>query len=623
MLKKRISPQNEEKEQILLLIKSLIPEAFPDGVVDWDVLSEVLNPDGDDELSPENYGLTWPGKSDARRLAAIRPTGTLKYQKGEGTNEEQSSNIYIEGENLEVLKHLRRSYTGKVKMIYIAPPYNTGSDHFYIDDFSESIQGYLIKTKQVSSTAPTDLLTTNPKTGGRFHSKWLNMIYPRLKVARDLLSESGAIFVSIDDNEAHNLKLVMDELYGAENFVCSLVWEKRYSPPPDTKEVGYVHELILFYKRSDTFKVGMLPFTDEQKSRYKNPDNDSRGPWKPMDYTCRYTADERENLYYPVVNPNTKEVIWPKRTRVWAFSKETHDKNVNEDRIWWGKDGKGSTPALKNFLTDIKQGMMPSSLLHHTSVGNTDEATKELRQLFPELKYIPKPIRLIKHLILLSGMQPNNGDILLDFFAGSSTSAHAVLELNAEDGGNRKFIMVQIPEMINDDYIPNDFKYRNMSELSKERIRRVIRNINSSKLDAKASLGFRVFKLSQSNYKEWRPYEGNSLEGIKDLFSEHESPLVDGWTPEAVLDEIILLEGFPLDSDVDDLAQFSYNAVQCVSSPMCGHQLWVCLDEKLHEATIVGLETALTGDDILICLDTALDDNTKLRLTQLGKLKTI
>ena len=298
--------------------------------------------------------------------------------------------ILVHGDNLEALKALLPFYAGEVKCIYIDPPYNTGSAFEHYDDNLE-------------------------------HSTWLNMMYPRLKLLREFLREDGSIWINLDDNEVHYCKIVCDEIFGRQNFLCDLAWEKRYSPPPDTKDFGYIHDHILVYRKSLNFKRNLLPLTDDQKGRYKNPDNDPRGPWKAADYTCRFSAEQRPNLYYPILHPITGEEVWPKETRVWANSKEEHEKNVRENRLYWGKDGKARVPAKKNFLSDIQQGMMPMSLWHYEFAGTNQDGKKENLKLFGNVPFgTPKPEKLIQRVLTIA---TDEGDLVMDSFLGSGTTA--------------------------------------------------------------------------------------------------------------------------------------------------------------------------------------------------------
>ncbi|SHG97985.1 adenine-specific DNA-methyltransferase [Hydrocarboniphaga daqingensis] len=331
-----------------------------------------------------------------------------------------TAGLLVNGDNFHALSLMQKSYCGKIKCIYIDPPYNTANDEFaYKDSYR--------------------------------HSSWIAMMADRLSLSSNFISSDGVFFCSIDDNESSRLRELLDSLFGAERFQSAMTWIKRYAPPPDVEGIGYVHETIMAYAATG-FRAGLLPMTAAQKDRYENLDGDPRGPWKPADYTCRYTADERPTLFYPVINPNTGEEIWPKRSRVWAMSQETHERNVSENRIWWGREGTNRTPALKNFLDKIKQGIAPSSVLSHEDVGHTDEASKELRDLFPDRKFTPKPVRLIKRLIKISDAV--NEDIFFDFFAGSGTSAHAVVQCNRDDGGQRKMVLVEMGASFDEIVLP-------------------------------------------------------------------------------------------------------------------------------------------------------------------------
>ncbi len=332
--------------------------------------------------------LNWMGRDKAVKAdkdvvtRILREDKSLSYGNGD--------NVLVHGDNLDALKALLPFYAGQVKCIYIDPPYNTGSAFEHYDDNLE-------------------------------HSTWLNMMYPRLKLLREFMREDGSIWVNLDDNEVHYCRVIMDEIFGRQNFLCDVAWEKRYSPPPDTKDFGYIHDHILVYRKSVKFSRNLLPLTDDQKGRYKNPDNDPRGPWKAADYTCRFNAQQRPNLYYPIIHPITGEEVWPKETRVWANSKDEHEKNVIENRLWWGKDGKARVPAKKNFLSDIQQGMMPMSLWHYEFAGTNQDGKKENLKLFGNVPFgTPKPERLIS--IVLS-IASNPGDLVLDSFLGSGTTA--------------------------------------------------------------------------------------------------------------------------------------------------------------------------------------------------------
>lgn len=356
--------------------------------------------------------LDWVNKSQAKEAARDVPYHLLRQEAAYG---ESSENLLIQGDNLLALKALIPFYSGQVKCIFIDPPYNTQSAFTHYDDRLE-------------------------------HSQWLSMMYPRLVLLRDLLAEDGSIWITIDDNEAHYLKALCDEVFGRSNFLCDIAWEKRFSPPPDTKDFGYVHDHILVYRKSREFRRNLLPLTEDQSGRYKNPDKDPRGPWQSMDYTCRYSAEERPNLYYPILQPNTGEEIWPKRTRVWAMSKEVHERNVSQKRIWWGANGKQSVPRLKNFFAEIQQGMMPMSFWKHALAGHTQEAAKEMLALFGADKFsTPKPERLIRTALHIA---TEVGDLVLDSFAGSGTTAAVAHKMD------RRYIGIEIGEQARTHCIP-------------------------------------------------------------------------------------------------------------------------------------------------------------------------
>jgi adenine-specific DNA-methyltransferase len=589
-------------------------EVFPEvaterGKIDLDRLRQTL---GDAiDVGKERYTFSWPGKSGCFSTIQAPTLATLRPRLSESLDFEIAEHVVIDGDSLEVLKLLQKSYLGRIKMIYIDPPYNTGSDFIYPDDYSESLNTYLRYTGQIDADGKK--FGTNTEASGRFHSKWLNMMYPRLYLARNLLRDEGVIFISIDDHELHNLRRICDEIFGEDNFICTFVWEKRYAPPPDTKEVGYVHENILLYRRSSSFRMGLLPMREDQRSRYKNPDNDPRGPWKPMDYTSRWSKSERPNLYYRIVNPNTHKAVWPKQTRVWAFSPDVHKKNEQEKRIWWGNTGKAKVPALKNFLSEIRQGMMPMTLLKHEVVGNTDEATKELREIIPDIKYTPKPVRLIKHLATIANVV--SSDIVLDFFSGSGTTAQAILELNREDGAHRKFILVQLPEPTESTRFPT------VTDIGKERIRRVIARIKDTRDVAGhrvPSLGVRIFSLAESNFQPWN---ADSLKDAEELVRQlelHANHIRDDRTTEDLLYEILLKSGFPLTTSVERL-KLAGKVVYSIA----GGAMLICLERELTLEAIRA--TAEYKPERVVCLDQGFagNDSLKANAVQLFKTKGI
>jgi len=362
----------------------LFPEArTEDGQIDFDQLRRALG----EAVDPgkERYGLTWPGKAECFKTIQTPSLGTLLPVPDESVNWDTTENLIIEGDNLEVLKLLQKSYLGKVKMIYIDPPYNTGNDFIYPDDYAESLKTYLEYTGQVDEEGRK--FSTNTDTDGRFHSKWLNMMYPRLYLARNLLRDDGVIFISIDDGEVGNLRRLCDDIFGEENFVTSVAWQKKVSPSNDATWFSSDHDWILLYARSKAvWRPRRLPMNERQIGYYQNPDDDSRGPWNSTTYTSNKTKDQRPNLNYPIENPNTGEEVWPSPTAVWAYSREVNARHAQEGRLYWGKDGRGSRPRLKKFLSDARP-VVPRTVWPYTEVGSTQSATQSLSALLPGVPF--------------------------------------------------------------------------------------------------------------------------------------------------------------------------------------------------------------------------------------------
>jgi adenine-specific DNA-methyltransferase len=467
-------------QELFEKLKELVPQTFSEEKVDMQklqtLLGEAVNTDS------ERYQLSWAGKSEAYKVLQMPTTATLIPQPEQSVNWDESENIFIEGENLEVLKVLQKSYYGKIKMIYIDPPYNTGSDSFiYPDKFSETKEEYLKRIGEKDEEGymmKEGLFRKNSKENGQFHSNWLNMMLPRLFLARNLLKEDGVIFVSIDDNEQANLKLLMDEIFGEENFVANVIWQKKYSPQNDAKWFSNMHDHILVYAKSkEVWRPYLLERTEEQNARYSNPDNDPRGDWKSSDFLVKTYSKEYD---YPVTTPSGR-VVNPPAGRCWRTSKQNFEKMVSENRIWFGSTG-DNVPSVKKFLSEVKQGITPSTIWFRTDVGDNQEAAKEIRDLFNSLPFdTPKPTRLLKRMLQLATTD-DESDIILDFFAGSGTTAQAVLEMNEEDGGNREFICVQLPERTDNNESNFDTGYKTISEVSEARIRKVVEKWNKNVL---------------------------------------------------------------------------------------------------------------------------------------------
>ena len=535
------------------------------------------------EGNEERYQFTWPDKKKSILLANSPINKTLRPCREESVDFENTENLYIEGDNLEVLKLLQETYLGKIKMIYIDPPYNTGNDFVYEDDFAQSTEEYLENSGQFDEDG--NRLVKNLESNGRFHSDWLNMLYPRLRLAKDLLVDTGVIFISIDENEVQNMRKICDEIFGERNFISQLGWQKVYSPKNQARYFSNDYEFILCYCRNkDFYTLGMLPRTAEMNARYKNPDNDPRGDWKPGDCVG---SGERKNGYYDVISPVTGKVFNVPKGKHWVYAPDTMKKMLDENRIYFGKDG-NAFPAVKQFLSDVS-GRKASSLLLYEDYGHTDMAKKDLIKLFSDLIQVPfdtpKPVKLIK---MLSILGTEKDDIILDFFSGSATTAQAVMELNAEDANShRKYILVQIPEPLKDNDGAEAIGLLTISDVGKERIRRVGEKIKKETGQAPQAFdsGFRVLKCDTSNMKDvyYNPADYETT-----LFSSLEDNIKDDRTPEDLLFQVML-------------------------------DLGVLLSSKIEETSIVGKKVFNVEDNYLIaCFDENITDEV---VTEIAKQK--
>jgi adenine-specific DNA-methyltransferase len=516
-------------------LKELFPSVVTEGKIDFDKLRLLLGDEIDE--SNEKYQFTWHGKSNSIRNAQAPSRGTLIPNPKSSKHFDETGNLYIEGDNLEVLKLLQKTYYKKIKLIYIDPPYNTGNDFVYKDNFKDSIQNYKNQTSQTTRS--------NPETSGRYHTDWLNMMYPRLVLAKNLLSEDGVVFISIDDNEQSNLKKMCDEIFGEQNFITTVIWKKKYGIQNDAKHFSKNHDFITVYSKNIfNYNQNYLPRTDSQNTRYKNPDSDKRGPWMSGDLTA---GRQTEKDIYTITSPKGKEYLPPSGSS-WRFSREKLDSLISDNRIWFGSNGK-SVPRLKRFLSEVKDGLTSSTIWDYSEVGHTDSAKKELNQLFSGKAFFdyPKPLLLLNRIIHLSC---NKDSTILDFFSGSATTAHAVMKLNAEDGGNRKFIMVQLPEPTEPDSEAYKAGYENICEIGKERIRRAGEKVKQELMESlnkgeseidpnQLDIGFKVFKLESTNIKEW---DGSS-KLTEDLLSMQEEVIKEGRTEQDVLYEVLLKYG--------------------------------------------------------------------------------
>ena len=491
----------------LIHLKSLFPDIFAEDKIDLQRLKEIL---GEEVfVQNEHYELSWAGKSEARREIQKQTTATLTPDRIGSVNFGSTQNVFIEGENLEALRVLQKSYFGKIKMIYIDPPYNTGNDSFvYPDDYSERSDEFNKRTGITDENGflnKQDLWQKNNKENGRFHSVWLSMMYPRLYLARNLLREDGVIFISIDDNEASNLKLICDEIFGEENFVANVIWQKKYAASNDVKGFAAMHDHIFVYQKSIDFSRNLLPRTSKQDDLYKYDSNDGKGLWRSDNLTVKTFS---ESYYYEIINPNTQKGYYPTKGRCWLTNKDTIQKWIDEGRVFFGQNGEGA-PQLKRYLQEVQQGTVPQTIWFHEECGHNDEARKEIKELFENPPFdTPKPSRLIKRILQLS-TQPNENQFVVDFFAGSGTTAQAVMELNELDGGNRQFICVQMPEELEENSEAYKAGYKTIADITKARISKVIEKITTEReskleLETRQPLGFNAYKLAPSNFKIWR-----------------------------------------------------------------------------------------------------------------------
>ena len=547
-------------------LQTVFPECFTEGKLDIDKLLSLCGEYITDDF--EKYEFKWKGKSDCLRMAQRRSTATLRPCPSESVNFDTTQNLYIEGDNLEVLKLLQKSYFRKVKMIYIDPPYNTGNDFVYEDDFADPMRRYVEVTQQTTKS--------NPETMGRYHTNWLNMMYPRLRLASNLLRDDGVIFISIDDNEVVNLRRLCNEVFGEENFVAQIVWQSRQSIQNDT-DISINHEYIVAYAKKRRIENRRLKESNYEVwhkkedfvcyplpldiSAFANPDNDPRGLWKAAPFDA---PNVRPNLTYEIINPNTGEKYMPPTGRHWRTEEKRYLEWLADNRIVFGKTGV-SRPQLKVFYEEKKEfGSVENTWFDGERFGTATKGTKELQNVFDGISYFdtPKPIQLILKLIKLSGA--SNNDIILDFFSGSATTAHAVMQLNAEDGGNRRFIMVQLPEVCGEKSEAFKAGYSNICEIGKERIRRAgarlslecgIRseelNENNSTLHTPNSTldtGFKVFKLDTSNMKLWddAPIPDGNVATLFERIDGHIDGLKPNRSDADLIYEILLKMGYPL-----------------------------------------------------------------------------
>jgi len=601
-----VNPQ----EELLALLQAKCPEVFSDGKVDVKKLKATLGESVDG--NGERYGLAWAGKNDCFRHIQEPTTATLKPMHAESADFDTTKNIFIEGDNLQVLKALQKSYYGKVKMMYIDPPYNTGGDSFiYPDRFQESKEEYMerIGQKEEGHLTREGMWQKNSSDNGHYHSNWLSMMYPRLFLARNLLRQDGVIFVSIDDVEIKNLRAILDEIFGENNFIAQVVWEKIYTTKNDSAQLSNAHEYILIYAKDIiSFELQLLPRTEEMDARYSNPDNDKRGHWKPIPL---YAKGERKNGRYTIISPTTGKQFTLPPNKHWLYREQDVLEMIKDNRIWFGKDGNGQ-PNVKRFLSEVQQGLKARTLWKHDEVGSNDSAKREFRTLFDDKgDYFdfPKPTTLIFRMLQIA---TKTSDLIMDFFTGSGTTAHAVMALNAEDDGSRQCISVQLDEKCDESSEAKKAGFNTIADIARERIRRAAKKIKEE-TGAKIDYGFKAFKLDDSNFKIWRSDVGNADALAKQMEMFIDNVKKDS-TQENILVELTLKTGLDLNTPTEKVedkagAYFKLN----------GGKLIVCIQEGIAEA--LSDKVLTEKPEKFICLDKAFGGNDQLKTNVLLQME--
>jgi adenine-specific DNA-methyltransferase len=497
--------------------------------IDFDHLRQELS-DHLVEGEQERYRLNWPGKREALRIASTPIAKTLRPVRDESVNFDSTKNLFVEGDNLDALKLLQETYLGQLKLIYIDPPYNTGKDFVYDDNFAQSSGRYLEQSLQRDAVG--NRLVANTAANGRFHSDWLSMMYSRLKLARNLLSADGSIFISIDDTEQASLKKICDEIFGESNFVANVIWQKKYAVSADDPGIAAMHDYLLVYRRTDQFQRGFLPRTEKQLKRYKNLDDHPLGAWSSDNYVSNKSKFERPTLYYPIVHPRTGSEVWPDESAVWRYNKEKHQQMVVENRLYWGPNQSYERPRLKRFLNEVQDGLVPSTWWPFDEVGHNDEGQKETAKIIGKKVFsTPKPIRLLERVLEVSAA--DNG-LVMDFFAGSGSLAHAVMARNGRIGVNTRCISIQVPEAVPPSTPAYEAGFMTIAEISKERIRRsgeLVMNDDCNERWRK-DIGLRVLKIDSSNMQNVYYYPDEVRQG--DLLS-----VVDNIKPDRSAEDLL------------------------------------------------------------------------------------
>lgn len=599
-------------------LRKMFPDWFTqEGKLDICEVKKAVNPDSVDET--ERYEFRWFGKSKAKRNAFIPTRATLHYDEGRSVNPETTENVIIEGENLEVLKILLNGYRNKVKVIYIDPPYNTGEDFVYNDDFSEGRQAYWERTEQSEDGISLD---TNSDANGRFHSNWLDMMYSRLLVARNLLRPDGVIFMSIDDHEIQHLRKISDEVFGEGNFVANIVWQKRTSPDARCN-LGAAHDYIVVYaKDKDLLKptLNLIELTEERAAEYKNPDNDPRGRWASVDITGQ-TGHATASQFYTITTPSGKEYK-PTAGRCWALAKDTFDSLVKDNRIWFGSNG-SSIPRKKVFLSEVN-GSNAWTWWTNKEVGHNQAGAKELKDILgaTDIFENPKPSRLIQQILKIASKP---GDLILDFFAGSGTTGHAVVSQNLKDAGNRQYILVQVPQATDENSNARRAGVKKISDITIARNKAVVEKIKADfdgriltsedqqQLD---QLGFKVFTLAKSSFPrtDFAPdpekSEEDNLELFRKYVAEKEQQLSMGFDDQELITEILISRGFMLTYKLELQPSFTDNTVYLATDG--AKEVYICVDNSLSDSTVDYFMQ--NTDTKFICIERSLDSTQKFNL---------
>lgn len=590
------------RAETLARLRAAVPEAFSEGQLDLDRLKALVG--GTVEAGDERYTFSWAGRREAMAMLQAPTAATLRPDRANSVTFDTAQHVFIEGENLEVLKVLYRSYFGRVKLVYIDPPYNTGNDFIYPDNFADPLDHYLRITGQKNGNG--DYLTSMPDRSGRIHSAWLSMMYPRLVLARQFLADEGLLLVSIDDREVHNLRLLLDQIFGEDAYLGTIVWKRRQvADNRNLNNVSVDHEYMVCYGRDDASLTGR----ETDKSKYSNPDNDPRGPWMSDNMTGLATKEQRPNLHYDLINPESGLSYPPLASRGWIGGRDTMARLISENRILWPSSPTGR-PRLKRFLCDLRSGVTGFSTFQ--DFGYTTDGTREIERLFGEKVFdFAKPLLAMKEIIAQCVVHDSAG-IILDFFAGSGTTGQAVIELNRRDGGNRRFIGVQIPERT------GTRKFRTIYDIGLERLRRSAAEKQNGCVDE--IQGIRSFRLGDSNIRRWTGIEEKDADAYAAQLDAFADTLIHDWQPEDVIWEAALREGYSLTSRIEQVPAAASKFWR-ITDPDRGQSFVICLESSIALNEVVAL--GLTREHVFVCRDVALDDTLASNLALQCRLKVL